>query len=394
MAPCFALAPRGGEPRLAYLNPMERSEAARSPCAVLGPQELDLPRLARDGAPPEEIWAGAVARVLQVCGVGPGRVALGGCLSSGTAHGAARHLEDLGWELVPGESVTRRLRKRKSGAQIDEIRRVAAGAVEAVEHVARLLAAAGIGDDGVLRADDGAPLRVGDLRAEIAGVLARRGLEQPERNIVAPAEEGAVPHETGSDESSLRAGESLVVDLFPRGRLFADCTRTFCVPRPGEDLPAGVVRAHRLVEDALRRAEELAVPGARGWEMQRKICEHFADHGWPTPLDEDEEAEDGAAGGADGVRRERGDPVRGYVHGLGHGVGAELHELPVFARHASEAEGRLESGDVLTLEPGLYEPQPADGPGWAVRLEDTYVVTGDGVESLTPLPRHLDPRAW
>ena len=50
----------------------------------------------------------------------------------------------------------------------------------------------------------------------------------------------------------------------------------------------------------------------------------------------------------------------------------------------------LETGDVITLEPGLYEPEA----GWAVRIEDTYAVGDDGLESLTPLPYALDPRVW
>ena len=79
----------------------------------------------------------------------------------------------------------------------------------------------------------------------------------------------------------------------------------------------------------------------------------------------------------------------GYVHGLGHGVGFELHEYPSFRREAGE-EGVLEVGDLLTLEPGLYDPEA----GWGVRLEDLVYLGPDGPESLTPLPYDLDPRAW
>ena len=101
------------------------------------------------------------------------------------------------------------------------------------------------------------------------------------------------------------------------------------------------------------------------------MCDLFQDGGFPTPISH------------------RG-TQRGYVHGLGHGVGYEVHELPSFREHAPPAEGTLEEGDVLTLEPGLYEPED----GWAVRLEDLYLVDTDGPVNLTPLPRDLDPRAW
>jgi Xaa-Pro aminopeptidase len=79
------------------------------------------------------------------------------------------------------------------------------------------------------------------------------------------------------------------------------------------------------------------------------------------------------------------------VHGLGHGVGYELHELPSFKESASPEDGRLEPGDVVTLEPGLYEPGPG---GFGVRLEDLFVVRPEGLDCLTPLPYDLDPRGW
>ena len=79
----------------------------------------------------------------------------------------------------------------------------------------------------------------------------------------------------------------------------------------------------------------------------------------------------------------------GYVHGLGHGVGYVLHEYPSFRKQAG-AEGVLGEGDAITLEPGLYSPEE----GWAVRVEDLYVVTPGGPRNLTAMPRDLDPRAW
>ena len=54
------------------------------------------------------------------------------------------------------------------------------------------------------------------------------------------------------------------------------------------------------------------------------------------------------------------------------------------------AVGLLETGDVVTLEPGLYYPDA----GWAVRLEDLLALREGGVDNLTPLPYDLDPRAW
>ena len=226
--------------------------------------------------------------------------------------------------------------------------------------------------DGALHSE-GEPLSVERLKREVALDFAAAGVTEPRACIVAPGEEGGVPHSTGTPERVLRAGESLIVDLFPRGRLFADCTRTFCVGEP----PAALRRAHADTLDALRLAHELARPGVRGWEVQRAVCALLAARGWPTPVD------------SPGT-------LRGYVHNLGHGVGYELHELPSFKESAAPADGLLEAGDVVTLEPGLYEPagDASGGEGFGVRLEDLVVLGDGGTENLTPLPYALDPGAW
>ena len=182
-----------------------------------------------------------------------------------------------------------------------------------------------------------------------------------------------MPHSAGSDGRPLRAGEPLIVDLFPRGAwrerplMFADCTRTLCAGEP----PPALARAHAAVLRALAAARSLAAPGARGWDLQEAVCLTFEEAGYATPL------------------RQPGTTI-GYVHNLGHGIGYELHELPIF-RKVAGAEGVLAEGDVFTLEPGLYDP----AAGYGVRLEDLCYLGPDGLlEVLTPLPYDLDPRRW
>jgi Xaa-Pro aminopeptidase len=201
----------------------------------------------------------------------------------------------------------------------------------------------------------------------VAVLLARHELEQPEGNILAAGPDSAVPHTRGADERVLRAGESLIVDLFPRGRLFGDCTRTFCVGPP----PAAVATAHAAVREALAAAHRQAGDGVVAWDLQQGVCDRFEAAGYVTS-------------------RQDPESVRGYVHGLGHGVGYELHELPSFRRSAGPSEGVLAAGDLFTLEPGLYDPDA----GWGVRLEDLCRLGPSGVENLTPAPYDLDPNAW
>lgn len=363
---CLLVLPRGGPPRLGYFSPMEREEAGATGVELLHPADLEVDTGRREGWAEDRVLATAARRALAACGLAPGRVAVAGRGPMGVLVDTARRLGEDGWTPVAGDELARTLRKTKGERQLAGIRRAAAGACAAFRAVAERLAAAEAGGDGVLRLG-GAPLTVGRVRAAVAHVLADAGLEQPAGNIVAPGRDGAIPHSAGDDARELRRGESLVVDLYPCAPPFADCTRTFCVGPPPESLRA----AHAAVLQALRLAHRGARPGMRGWELQVAVSDHFRDLGYPT-LVHDRAAE------------------TGYVHNLGHGVGYELHEFPVFGRHAG-AEGVLAEGDVFTLEPGLYDPQA----GWGVRLED-LVTLGEGgaVENLTPLPYDLDPGGW
>jgi len=370
------VAPREGRPRLAYLNPMEREEAAATGLLLVTPEELETLRAAREAPEPAAYLAWVMSRALAASGVAPGRVALAGLAPAGEIHCACAALARHGWEWVAGNELVRLVRKRKTAPELAAIRRAADATVDVMRALAARLAAAarvtGPGGDGGELWLDGRPLTVGRLRAEAARLLADRGVEQPHGNILAPGGEGGVPHSAGSDGRPLRAGEPLIVDLFPRGAwrerplMFADCTRTLCAGEP----PAALARAHAAVLRALAAARALAAPGARGWDLQEAVCLTFEEAGYATPL------------------RQPG-TTTGYVHNLGHGIGYELHELPIF-RKVAGAEGVLAEGDVFTLEPGLYDP----AAGYGVRLEDLCYLGPDGLEILTPLPYDLDPRRW
>ncbi|MEM6457711.1 MAG: M24 family metallopeptidase, partial [Acidobacteriota bacterium] len=321
---------------------------------------------------PAAVLAGVVMRALAHCDVRPpGVVALAGTADAGALAPAIFTLAAAGWSLRDGTGLAARLRKAKHDADLASIRRAADGAMAAFRAIARRLAHASIDGDGsespgALRDADGF-VRVGRLRREVAACMLAAGLTQPEGNIIAPGDEGGVPHSVGDDDRVIRAGESLVVDLFPRDRLFADCTRTFCVGPP----PPALQHAYATVRAALEHAERSSRPGVRAWTLQQQVCERFAADGYATLLDDPHLTE-------------------GYVHGLGHGVGHALHELPSFRETASDDDGRLDVDDVITLEPGLYAPSA----GYGVRIEDLYVMRDDGPANLTPLPRDLDPRRW
>ncbi len=207
---------------------------------------------------------------------------------------------------------------------------------------------------------------VGVLKKLAAVEFARLGLGQPEGNLMAIGAEAGVPHNQGDARRVVPPHQPLVVDLFPAGEMFADCTRTFCVGEPSEEFRA----AHAAVLAALEEAHGDCRAGVRACELHERTCDRFEALGYET---------------------RRSDPTssRGYVHGLGHGVGYELHEHPSFHESAGPS-GLLEAGDLLTLEPGLYD----SGAGYGVRLEDLCYL-GDGeLENLTPLPYDWDVAAW
>jgi Xaa-Pro aminopeptidase len=139
-------------------------------------------------------------------------------------------------------------------------------------------------------------------------------------------------------------------------------TRTFVVGEPPEEL----VEYQRLVCEALERTLEACKPGVAGRDVYAVACEIFDAAGYPT-----------------GLHKQPGQVLKdGFFHGLGHGVGLEVHEQPWLSRYP----GELAEGDVVTLEPGLYR----SGYG-GCRLEDLALITGDGAENLTDYPYDLAP---
>jgi len=138
-------------------------------------------------------------------------------------------------------------------------------------------------------------------------------------------------------------------------------TRTFVSGRPSEDL----VRLHHACRKALRIAYESLLPGSD--DAHSRVTDHFEGLGFATQRSHDGD----------------GPLEQGFNHSLGHGVGLEVHEAPLMGTRSDE----LVAGDVMAVEPGLY----FSGIG-GVRLEETVLITEDGIEYFTdPFPYDLEP---
>lgn len=269
-------------------------------------------------------------------------------------------LRAAGVELTVDQRPFDLRRRVKSGSELQGIR-AAQRAAEAgfAAGVELLRAAEPRGAELVL---DGVPLTVERVKAAVAARFDEHGCIADEF-VVAPAWQGAVGHHMG--EGPIPPGVPVVFDLWPRDRAsacFADMTRTVCVGDPGDEVRSW----HRLTREALEVARARVRAGVACRDVFDAACEVYEEAGHPTQR----------------TKRPGEVLADGFFHGLGHGVGLEVHEPPYLSRLPY---GELVAGDVITLEPGVYRR----GVG-GVRLEDLVLVTDDGCETLTDASYDLE----
>ena len=240
-----------------------------------------------------------------------------------------------GVELVPAGGLVEDLRAVKDSTEVAAMRAAAEIANEAYESLR---------ETGL----------AGRTEREVAVSLARfmedRGAEGPSfPPIVASGAHGALPHASPRDVEIPR-DTLVVIDMGAKVDGYcSDCTRTLATG-PLDDQ---ALETYELVWRAQRAALAVVRPGA-------------------------------SLSGVDAVAREmieaEGHGER-FGHGLGHGVGLEVHEAP---RLAKTAEGELEAGNAVTVEPGVYVPGEV-----GVRIEDLVIVGEVEPEVLTAFPKDL-----
>jgi len=245
-------------------------------------------------------------------------------------------MRPAGTRLVQADNVPARLRAKKDAAELAEIRKAVRIAEEAFVALRR-------------------SIRIGQTERELAGRLtyemARRGATEPSFPvIVAEGPNSAMPHAVPG-QRKVKRGSAILLDWGARYQGYcSDLTRMLFVGK----IPPRFRRFYEIVSEAQRRAIRAVQSGRVIREVDRTARSHIAKCGYGKQ----------------------------FGHALGHGLGLEIHESPgLNARNTSP----LESGMVITVEPGIYVP----GLG-GVRIEDDVVVTDEGCEILSRLPSSLE----
>jgi Xaa-Pro aminopeptidase len=170
--------------------------------------------------------------------------------------------------------------------------------------------------------------------------------------IIAFGENSSMPHYRAGS-SVLKKNQIVLIDCGVIVNHYnSDMTRTIFYGSPDEEF----LKIYSTVLEAQQKAIEALKPGKLTKEIDLIARDVIDEKGY-------------------GLR---------FNHGLGHGVGLEIHELPVLKSQNVDCKTYLEEGMVITIEPGIYIP------GWGgVRIEDTVLITKNSYEILTTTPKEL-----
>jgi Xaa-Pro aminopeptidase len=295
-----------------------------------------------------------------------GRLGVYGMMDAGSSFAVLNLLDRaIDGEVVGefGDSLFSLARQTKSDAEIAEMAEAGRLTGLVVADVQEFIQSHSVRSGTLIRRDD-EPLTIGDIKSFIRGRQLHYGLVEDHECIFSQGRDAGVPHNAGDPAMPLRLGQSIVFDIFPmtsRG-YFHDMTRTWSLGYATDEVLQAWTETKQIFD---RVMADLAL-GRACRDYQVQTCDYFESLGHPTPLSHPGTQE-------------------GYVHGLGHGLGLDIHEEPRLS-HAAGNASVLQPGHVFSVEPGLYYPER----GFGVRIEDTVAFTEAGdLVNLTCFPYDL-----
>ncbi len=254
-------------------------------------------------------------------------------------------------------------RETKDLSEISQLREMGKKTARVVEGTRQFLRACKVRGSKIFYKSK--PLKVETVKRTIGGLLSQEGIIAPEDTIFAAGKRSSDPHYDGSPGDVVRAAEPIVFDIFPAepDGYWHDCTRTYTFSNPSKR----VKEMYDAVLEAQTSALDMVREKVPGRDIMTSICKLFEKRGYPT-----------VRSLAEGNKEAR---TRGFIHGLGHGVGLTIGERPYLSLYGTD---HLRKNSVVTVEPGLYDPKVG-----GVRIED-IVVVGSRSENLTPIAKDME----
>ncbi len=273
-------------------------------------------------------------------------------------------LRSEGLNVKPFSNLIERARETKEPDEIKEITSVQRIMEKVVSRIIDTIANSKIEPNGTLAFKTEGKKEIltsGIVKSMMGHAFLDNGIAN-EDPIVACGPKSALPHYSGEADDKFRANQPIILDIFPQSikkRYVTDMTRTVVkgkAPKQIKEMFEAVRQAHDSCIDAIHA-------GVIGSDVYNLCCDVFEKAGYES-----------TRGGKQ--------TEKGFIHGLGHGVGLAVHEGPGMGELAKLPLGEH---SVVTVEPGLYDPKIG-----GVRIEDIVEVTKKGCRNLTKMPIQLE----
>jgi Xaa-Pro aminopeptidase len=262
-------------------------------------------------------------------------------------------IQSLGYDVKAVPKLFLNARATKSAKEIKTIKKAGKATTSAISNVVDMIKNSKIGPNKKLMHKN-SPLTVHDIKSCLDHSLLDDNAESAEDAIVAVGRKGFDWHYLGNPNDVLKAGLPIILDVFPRlklDRYVADVTRTVVKGTLNKKLQS----MFDAVLDACHATVDELTDGAKIEDVNMACYNALKKHGFDSS-------------------KLNPKAVEGMTHGLGHGIGLEVHEYPSLYSY----DDSLQEGNVLAIEPGVYVKAVG-----GVRIENDYVVTKKKTKRLS-----------